>query len=264
MRIPRPVARLVARTKPFVPERAWPALLTARSLAGPGPVLGLPDLRRALVLAAHPDDESMGAAGTLALLTRAGTDVHVAFATDGDGTRGSARPAGETAARRRAEARQACTVLGVPTPPTFLGLPDGGLPTAVPALAGHVTALVERHRPEAVLLPWFLDGHRDHQAMTAALALADVPDALEVWAFEIWTPVPVNRLVDITAVVDTKRAALAAHATAHEAFDVSVALALSRWRSVHAMMGAGSAEAFLVAPVRDYLALAARADQHST
>ena len=255
----RSLGRAVARLKPLVPARLWPTLLAMRSLTGPGPALRLPPLRRVLVLAAHPDDESMGCGGTIALLTDAGADVSVVFASDGEATIGSTRPQRSTAALRRQEATAACRILGVARPPCFLGHPDGALPDAVDAIAASLTALVAERRSEAVFLPWFLDGHDDHRALTAVLARAALPTELEIWGFEVWTPLPVTRLVDITAVEDRKRDALAAHRTAHAAFDVSAALHLSRWRSVHAQMGSGSAEAFITAPLGTYLELAAYA-----
>jgi LmbE family N-acetylglucosaminyl deacetylase len=107
---------------------------------------------------------------------------------------------------------------------------------------------------EALFLPWFLDGHPDHQALSAALAMVTPPPSVDVWAYETWTPLPANRLVDITSVIETKRAAVAAHATAHLAFDVGATIGLNRWRSIHGLMGNGYAEAFMAGPVAEYLA----------
>lgn len=256
--IARPLARWMARGKPLVPDAAWPLLLTLRSVRGQKPLLGLPDFRRVLVLAAHPDDESIGCSGTMALLTEGGrAEVTVAFATDGEATTGSASTPAETGRLRAAQARESCRLLGVERL-RFLGLPDGSLAARTAELARHITALVEELEPEVVFVPWFLDGHPDHQALTPALALAGLRDDLQVWAFETWTPLPANRLVDISAVVDRKQAALAAHSLASQAFDLSAMQGLSRWRSVHAMMGQGYAEGFLAGSLRDYLDVADR------
>jgi LmbE family N-acetylglucosaminyl deacetylase len=260
--IPRPLARAFARGKPLVPDALWPLLLTLRSVAGDGPLVGLPAFRRVVALAAHPDDESMGCAGTLALLAESGAEVTVVFATDGEATRGSALEPAETGRLRAAEARDACRLLGV-TRTRFLGRPDRGLPERAAELGAEIGAVLAETRAEVVLLPWFLDGHPDHQALSAALAHATLPAGLEVWGYETWTPLPANRIVDISAAFDRKQAALAAHVTAHLAFDVSAAAALARWRSIHGLMGRGYAEAFLAAPAADYLALAARAARES-
>jgi LmbE family N-acetylglucosaminyl deacetylase len=240
--------RAVARSKPLIPERAWSALLAARSLRGEGPIVGVPAFRRVLVIAPHPDDESIGCGGLLALLAAAGCAIDVVFATDGEATRGSPLPAAELAAARRGEAEAACRVLGVTSAPRSLGLADGHL-------AEHTVALTEHLRPlaaaaDALLVPWFGDGHPDHRA--ASEAVAALGGDAEVWGYETWTPLPANRLVDITPVIQRKEDAIAAHATAHLAFDVSASLGLNRYRSLHGMMGRGWAEAFLAAPAAAY------------
>jgi len=251
----RALRRAAARSKPLVPERAWPTLLALRSLGGDGALVGEPDLRSIAVVAAHPDDESLGCAGTLALLRQRGASVTVAFASDGEATRGAASAGGETARRRRQEATEACARLGVGDV-AFWGLPDGGLAGEVDALAAHLRSLVAGR--DGLMLPWFLDGHPDHEALSAALAEVDPPPALEVWGFETWAPLPANRIVDVTDVLEVKRAAIAAHRTAAQAFDLEAALGLNRWRSIHGLMGRGYAEAFLAAPAPEYVALRAR------
>ena len=238
----------------MVPARAWPALLAVRSLAGERPLIGLPGFRSVLVVAPHPDDESVGAGGTVRLLADAGASVTVLFATSGEATIGAPDEPDEVTSRRRSEAMAACRLLGAT--PRFLDHPDGGLPGATDALGGEMAAAVEELRPEAVFLPWFADGHPDHEACTIALSKSGIDPRVEVWGFETWTPLPPNRLVDITPAIGAKRAAVAAHSTAHLAFDVGALLGLSRYRSVHGLMGQGYAEAFLAAPVGQYLELA--------
>jgi len=258
VRIPRVVTRAVARVKPRVPRSAWPLLLTLRSMAGNGPLVGLPRCRRALVLAAHPDDESLGCAGTIALLADTGTTVSLLVATDGEATRGSSLPPAQTAARRRAEGERSAALLGASA--RFLGMPDGCLTERRAELANAIARCIAELRPDIVFLPWFLDGHPDHRAVSDAFVttVVGLAPGIEAWGYETWTPLPPNRLVDITAVVDRKRASLAAHATAHLAFDVDAGLGLARWRSMHGLLGEGYAEAFLALDAPAYADLARR------
>ena len=257
MRLPRAVVRAVARTKPLIPESAWPVLTTMRSLAGDGPILATPTFARVLVLAAHPDDETAGCGGLLALLADRGATIEIAIATSGEGTIGSDQQPAEVARRRESEARRAAEVLGA-RPPRFLSHPDGGLPDAVDALAADLRGLVADVEPDAILLPWFLDGHRDHQAIGHALERAGVDDDLELWGYETWTPLTANRLVDISKVFERKERALAAYETAHLAFDVSAMLGLNRYRSAHATIGKGYVEGYLAAPAAGWFELAAK------
>lgn len=254
----RLAARIAAKVKPWIPRPVLPYVHAVRSLPGGRPAVVTPNLRRVLVVAPHPDDETIACGGTLARLVDAGAVVTVVFATDGEATRGASAPPDEIARRRRGEARAACSVLGVDRV-RHLGFADGSLAERRDELTEALRTIALEVVPDGVLVPWFLDGHPDHRAASLAAAAAVAPD-VEVWAGETWTPVPATRIVDITAVFERKRRALEVHRTARLAFDTEAMLGLSRYRSVHGLMGAGYAEAFLVAPASDYLALAAASE----
>jgi LmbE family N-acetylglucosaminyl deacetylase len=258
MRVPRPVMRLLAKGKPLVPDALWPMLNTVASAVGSRPLVGAPTFRRALALCAHPDDEAIGCGGTLALLAASGSIVEVVYATRGDATRGSPLPAEEIGRRREVEARQACDILGLPAP-RFLSFVDGTLSDQIEGLSEAIGSAIREFQPDVVFVPWFLDGHADHRAMSLALAAVEPAPDVEVWGFEWWTALPPNRLVDVSSVYAKKEAAVTAHATAHLAFDVGAALALSRWRSLQGLHGLGHGEAFLAAPYSGYRDLVGRA-----
>lgn len=94
---------------------------------------------RLLVVAPHPDDETLGTGGLMQRVREAGGRVHVVYLTDGDGypegVRVEDHVESPTAAdyrgygrRRRAEARAALNTLKLGRYSyTFLGFPDGGL-----------------------------------------------------------------------------------------------------------------------------------------
>ncbi|MCU1346458.1 MAG: group 1 glycosyl transferase [Acidimicrobiia bacterium] len=264
MKLPRPIARpvtrAIARAKPRIPDSAWPMLLSARSALGDRPLIAAPTASRVLVLCPHPDDESVGCGGTMAVLAAAGADIHVLYATDGEATRGGAEAAGEIARKRRAEATAACRLLGTEAL-SFLSLPDGRLHDHLPELETQLAAVLDRVAPQVVMLPWFGDQHRDHRSLDEAFAHVVGGRAVEVWGYETWTPLPPRRIVDITAVVATKEAAIATHTTAAQAFDLTAILGLSRYRSLQGLMGQGWAEAFLTGSSGEYLAMRAAAQQ---
>lgn len=252
------LSRFAAGATDRLPEQIEHALLRLRSRRTDAPTVGLPRVRRALLLAPHPDDETLACGGTAALLAAAGTDVRVVVLTDGEAAK-VALAGAEVRRRRRAEATEACRALGLP-PPLRAGLPDGRLHEHVPALAREVAGHLDGQRPELVLLPWFGDGHPDHEAVNDALVLAadGRDDPVQVWGAETWVPAPVTRLVDVTAVEGRLRSAVAAHATAARSFDLEAMLALKRYRSLHGLRGRGLAEGFLAAELRTYTALVRR------
>jgi LmbE family N-acetylglucosaminyl deacetylase len=259
MRTPVAFRRAIARATPAVPEDLWLFVRSLRSLRGSGPVIGCPAFQRVLVLCPHPDDESLGCAGTIATLADGGAEVTVLTATDGEATKGARVAPAETARRRRSEGDRAAAILGAT--PRHLGLPDGQLAERQDELRDALRSVISELAPEAVFAPWLLDGHPDHRALAATLATvlieAENDDELQIWGYETWTPLLPNRVVDITSVIERKRAALQAHETAALAFDLSAGEGLSRWRTMPSLRGRGWAEAFLAMSVRQYRELAA-------
>ena len=82
------------------------------------------------MLAAHPDDEILGVAGLMTALARAGHEILIVWATDGEASHpGSTALSGRDLRRtRRAESHAALARLGIaPSAARWLGLPDSAL-----------------------------------------------------------------------------------------------------------------------------------------
>jgi LmbE family N-acetylglucosaminyl deacetylase len=222
----------------------------ARAAAGPARRPGPPP-GPVLVLAPHPDDETIGCGGALARHAGRGDRVTVLVATSGEATGGGR---GDVAATREAECRAACADLGVDEP-LFLRLPDGRLGEHVDALA----AALRSHGADAAVLylPTLLDPHPDHRAANAAAAAAGL-DAV-TFGYEVWAAAPVDVLLDVTAVWPRKAAALARYATALESVDYArVCEGLAAYRSASGGLGGrGLAEGFLRLDAAQHRGLAA-------
>lgn len=206
---------------------------------------------RALVVAPHMDDEVIGPGGTLALHTRAGGTVGVVFVSD------SAGDSSATAVRTR-EAEECARFMGFDIV-GLLGFPDGRLSPNESRIAERLAKLLRDWRPTQVFCPFPADHHRDHQATAAALALA-VRAAHwdgEVWGFEVWSTLWPNVVVDISSVVEQKRAAIACHASqvANMSY-VEAALGLNRYRGLK--VGVEYGEAFHVCRAAQFVDLTAR------
>jgi LmbE family N-acetylglucosaminyl deacetylase len=151
-----------------------------------GAVLPGAETRRAVVLAAHPDDEVLGAGGLLHRLARTGWQVDVVWASDGEASHphSSAVTPVELARLRRQESLAAREVLGVHGTTRWLGLPDSAIGEHETVLRDAVADLVAD--ADLVLAPWHADGHPDHEACgRVALELA-ARDARPVWELPIW------------------------------------------------------------------------------
>ena len=141
-----------------------------------------PSNLRLLYVLAHPDDESLGAGGTLAKYAQEGIETYVVTATRGErGRFGDApeSPGLEIVGRtREAELRNAATQLGV-REVALLDYLDGDLDRAPAAEAAEKIAVhIRRIRPHVVctFAPDGAYGHPDHIAISqltgAAIVLA--------------------------------------------------------------------------------------------
>ena len=134
-----------------------------------------------MMLAPHPDDESLATGGLIQRALAYGARVSVVFATDGENNPwpqrvlerrawiGPRQRAG-WAARRRGEADAALRTLGVdPARVHRLGWPDGGVTWMLlddtAAMLATMRELVERERPTLLALPDLADRHPDHSAI---------------------------------------------------------------------------------------------------
>jgi LmbE family N-acetylglucosaminyl deacetylase len=186
--------------------------------------------RRALVVAAHPDDPEYGCAATVAKWASEGCEVTYLLLTSGDkGSRDPRVRPGQLAARREREQRSAAALLGVKQV-VFQRHPDGMLENTM-ALRREIAGAIRRFRPHILLTidPWRLyQTHPDHRAagqaaLDAAYAAKEIylfPEQLveeiepwrirEAWLF--WSENP-DRWEDVGCCIGKRIAALRRHAS---------------------------------------------------
>ncbi len=124
-----------------------------------------------LVIAPHPDDEVLGAGGTMARLADAEVDVHVLVVTRGRPPQFSE----EQIAKVREEALAAHAVLGVSNT-VFLDHPAANLDqTAHAELNRSIGSVVRDIGPETMFLPFVGDIHLDHQLVFQSSMVAARP-----------------------------------------------------------------------------------------
>ena len=201
----------------------------------------LPDseIKRVLVVMAHPDDCDFGAGGTIAQWTSQGIEVSYCIITNGDqGGEESGIPVEDMAKVRQQEQRDAGKALGV-TQITYLNYRDGWLMPSI-ELRKEIVKAIRIAKPDRMVVQspernWerIYSSHPDHLAAGETAIQAVYPDARNPFAFpelkaaglepwrvrEVWitgSPTP-NHFVDITETFSKKIAALRAHVsqTAH-------------------------------------------------
>ena len=169
---------------PGTPAQVWSAGLSPDRQ----PSLALDGVRRVVVAAAHPDDESLGAGGLVARAVDLGIPVTLVCATDGEGSHPdspSHTPA-DLARRRTDEADHAARELGVDTAVVRLGFPDGGVAAHTGLLTTTLVDLVGDGRDTVLAATWSEDGHPDHEAVGRAAATAARRTEATLWEYAVW------------------------------------------------------------------------------
>jgi len=197
------------------------------------------EIKRVLVVMAHPDDCDFGAGGTIAQWSAKGIQVSYCIITNGDqGGEESGIPLEEMAQVRQKEQRDAGAELGV-SDITYLNYRDGWLMPSI-ELRKEIVKAIRIAKPDRMVVQspernWerIFASHPDHLAAGETAIQAVYPDARNPYAFtdlkeagfepwrvrEVWmtgSPTP-NHFVDITDTFNKKMAALHAHVsqTAH-------------------------------------------------
>ncbi len=129
---------------------------------------------RLVVVAAHPDDESLGAGGLIATASDHGLSVYVVLLTAGEASPFAA-PASTRhalATLRLAEMENALARLAPENTLVFLGAPDGEVAANEAQVTRSLTELVGTGERTLLAAPWQGDGHPDHDAAGRAAAAA--------------------------------------------------------------------------------------------
>lgn len=173
--------------------------------------------QRVMVLAPHPDDEAIGCGGVLLHHAAAGAHIVIVYLTDGrlgdsrlPQLNALAREASqrELTLQRQQEARDYAHALPA-TESVFLNAEDGHL-APHPEITNTLANLISTQAPNLLYLPFAWDTHEDHwQAnLLTVAALESIPDTLRstlvLRGYEVWAPLPANRVADISSVFDEK------------------------------------------------------------
>ena len=199
--------------QPGTPAGVWAAEPRLRGR----PALDLDGVTEILVIAAHPDDETLGAGGLIAESVTRGIPVRVVVVTDGD-ARGEAD-------RRADELQAAMGVLGASA--TSLGFRDGETREQRELILDALAPIIEASaRTALILAPWTGDGHRDHrvvgeivESLVGERRHLQYPVWLWHWAEPGSDDVPWDRFTGIRVDADLKARALAEYASQTEGDD---------------------------------------------
>ncbi|CAO5256874.1 PIG-L deacetylase family protein [Frankia sp. AgKG'84/4] len=142
-----------------------------------------------LVVAPHPDDETLGCAVAVMRKRARGTPVTVVIVSDGAKAEPVTLAPDELVEVREAETRAACAALGVgETDVLFLGFPDAELGSSIDAIATRLAEIIRARGPAQILVPASCEGHPDHDATNEAAirAVASTRFGGQVLEYTVW------------------------------------------------------------------------------
>jgi LmbE family N-acetylglucosaminyl deacetylase len=142
-----------------------------------------PPVSRTLVIAPHPDDETLGVGGFIARLVAQGAEVTVVAVTDGERAYSDYPFLGQI---RREEQQNALARLGVPpTRIVHLGLPDSDVAAHEKELLGSLLPLVSGDTH--IVAPWSGDYHPDHEACGRVAEAIGRMTRAQLTSYFFWT-----------------------------------------------------------------------------
>ncbi|WP_394754705.1 PIG-L deacetylase family protein [Crenothrix sp.] len=184
-----------------------------------------------LIVAPHPDDESLGCGGVIALLRKYEQPVSILVLSDGTQSHPNSKkfPPQKLQALRETELLKAAALLGVAQENvSFFRFPDRQVPTSSSEnflqATKRVKQLLTSVKPQSIFVPWRRDPHPDHRAAFELIAAAKNKKhtvfEYPIWLYPTENPVdaPLKSEVsafrlDITTVLKTKQQAIIAHAS---------------------------------------------------
>jgi LmbE family N-acetylglucosaminyl deacetylase len=218
---------------------------------------------KALIVAAHPDDEVLGCGATVARLVREGHQVNIAILAEGITSRSLTREGadGSQLETLRGHAHKAAKILGADEVSLY-GLPDNRLDT-VPLLdvVKIVEQIVQRVAPARIYTHHPGDLNIDHAVVSRAVMIAtrpmqdcpvkeiyqfEVPSSTE-WAFQQFEPsFRPNVFMNVSETLELKAGAMACYESETRAFPhprsaEALRAIAKRWGTV---VGCDAAEAF--------------------
>lgn len=151
------------------------------------PEAELPSSGRVVVVAAHPDDEVLGAGGMLARFAAAGMAVTVVSVTDGERSHAGSETVttSRLAELRAAELRDALAALGAGAADIVrLRVPDTEVAFHEDAVAGALRGVLAG--AALCLAPWIGDLHGDHEAAGRAALTAAREASVRCLMYPVW------------------------------------------------------------------------------
>ena len=145
-----------------------------------------------LVVAPHPDDESLGCGGFIAESCARGCPPVVVVMTDGTGSHpsSSSYPPDRLRVLRENETRAALSILGLSSHRLhFMRLRDSAMPLGgwpFELAVAKLRRLIRDYRCKSIFAPWLHDPHCDHEITQLMVRAAVKQLSVSIYSYPVW------------------------------------------------------------------------------
>jgi LmbE family N-acetylglucosaminyl deacetylase len=186
----------------------------------------------ALIIAPHPDDESLGCGGSIVKHINSGSRVKVIFLTDGGSGDFKGRFGDRYVGLRKSSASKAMNTLGVEDY-EFWGYRDRDIASVVEEITDRLNQTIKGFSPDLIYVPSPFEVHPDHKTTSMIGQRIFNETGVDVIFYEVIVALYPNILVDITAEMEKKREAIKSYQTELHYNDyLSKIEGLNRFRSL--------------------------------
>jgi N-acetylglucosamine malate deacetylase 1 len=219
-------------------------------------VVKKPRGKNILVIAPHFDDATLGCGGTILKHVLAKDKISIVYISNGKEGISRTGNKEQLSKTRKQEAKNAMSILGVENI-HFLNVSEKSTKISEEHI-NRLSHVLKITKPDIVYAPWFLDNHIDHVKANHLLSKAQkkTDTNFNIAAYEIWTPLIPNILVDINSVAEKKIKAIKCFRSQLKDVDyLATTMSLNKYRSALELHGKKYAEAFLYLPAKEYFTL---------
>ena len=206
--------------------------------------LKIPENKKILVIAPHPDDETLGCGGLLIQSAFKNCKIHILSLSSGLESEQK---------EREAELELSAYDIGIQEI-TFLRLTDGNICDEIQN-ENYLAKICDKFSPDIILTPFLFDHHLDHVCANK-LFLESINDLdIEIWCYQVYNNIVSNAYCDITEVIDKKTKIINNYDSQTKSFDYAHwNRGLNAWNSRLCLSKKHKfIESYFIAPKKDFI-----------